>query len=382
MKKRNMFKFLVVCAVMTLFFVMAPWIPASSAADMADDGYPVPRVVTDRAIKVGYITEIPQNESTIRWIRQHHIEAAHRGWDFVFVPVNRAGDLVREAMINLINQEVDAIILNNLPMEPLADLIIQARQEGIGVYNNDSQLMGGCITNATMPNGVTSMEMFYLVGNLMKWNANILFNNLRALQVHPERADPAIALCGRAYPGMIMLDEQDVELAGAAHTQQVYDFTRVWLTRFGEEIDVIFCTWDGAAAGAAEAIIASGIEKEILVTGIDGGSRTWAYIRDPNSPFKYSYAQPFELYTHKLCKLIDQLQVEGLQPGDPDVELTSYGTILYSQGIIVGPNNVPEVGQSIHSVFNYYGGDPGDPDAWYNWQEAGGPYIITDGTED
>jgi ABC-type sugar transport system substrate-binding protein len=286
-------------------------------------------------------------------------------------------------MISLINQEVDAIILNNLPMEPLADLIIQAREEGIGVYNNDSQLMEGCITNATMPNGVASMEMYYLIGNLMRWNANMVFNNLRGLQVHPERADPATALSGpgRAYPGMIVLDEQDVDLARGAHTQQVYDFTMVWLTRFGEEIDVIFCTWDGAAIGAAEAITTFGIEKDILVTGIDGGSRTWAYIRDPNSAFKYSYAQPFELYTHKLCTLIEQLQVKGLRPGHPDVELTAFGTLLFSTGIVVGPNNVPEVGKTIHAVFNYYGGDPDDPNAWWNWQEAGGPYMITDGTE-
>ena len=380
MKQGKAFKFLLICVAMLLFVVTAS-VASAAAPGMADDGYPTPRVVTDRALKVGYITEIPQNESTIRWIRQTHIEAAHRGWDFIFVPVNRAGDLVREAMINLINQEVDAIMLNNLPMEPLADLIIQARQEGIGVYNNDSQLMEGCITNATMSNGVTSMEMFYLVGNLMKWKANICFNNLRALQVHPERADPAVALCGRAYPGMIMLDEQDVDLAKGFHTQQVFDFTKVWLTRFGEDIDVIFCTWDGAATGAAEAIATANINKKILVTGIDGGSRTWAYIRDPNSVFKYSYAQPFELYTHKLGILIDQLQVQGLQPGHPDVELSSYGSVLYSQGVIVGPNNVPEVGQSIHSVFNYYGGDPNDPNAWYNWKDGEGPYIITDGTE-
>jgi hypothetical protein len=29
-------------------------------------------------------------------------------------------------------------------------------------------------------------------------------------------------------------------------------------------------------------------------------------------------------------------------------------------------------------VFNYYGGDPEDKDAWYNWNDGDGAYVVSD----
>ena len=51
---------------------------------------------------------------------------------------------------------------------------------------------------------------------------------------------------------------------------------------------------------------------------------------------------------------------------------------MFCNGAIISPDNVPEVGASVHAVMDFYGGDPDDPDAWYNWTEAGGFPTVTD----
>ena len=50
--------------------------------------------------------------------------------------------------------------------------------------------------------------------------------------------------------------------------------------------------------------------------------------------------------------------------------LEKAGEVLYTEGIIVTPDNVPEVGANINSIFDYY---TDDADEWYNWD---GTYSV------
>jgi len=356
---------------------------AVTPAGTASDGYAYPKVVTDRPLKVGYIHQNPSEEYATRIIHQTQIEGAHRGWELVDTAIVRDGESTRNALSNLIRQEVDAIIIGNMNMQPLEDLIIQARDAGIGVYCLDTQMVSGCISNSTMPNGQAAMELFYTVGNEMLWKGNVCVITCRALQAHLERTDSVSSLMGvgKAFSEMTILDEQVIDLSNPNYYQQCYDFASTWLQKYGEDIDLIWGSYDGVAEAAYEAFKASGMDMEdTICVGIDGGSLTWSYIRNGTN-FKYSYAQAAELYSHNLCELVDQIQVQGIQPGDEGSLVKYYGDTLYSQGVVVGPNNVPEIGSSIHSVFGFYGGDPDDPDAWYNWTDEGGAFLVTDGSE-
>ena len=132
-----------------------------------------------------------------------------------------------------------------------------------------------------------------------------------------------------------------------------------------------------AGMSAGEAIAAAGDPKgaNTWTAGIDGGTQAWAAIRK-ETPFQYSYAQPFELYTHKLFELMDQIQVKGINPGDPGSMIDKAGATMYSQGLVVTRANVPPVGANIHELYNYYGMDPKDMTAWYNWTDGPGIYKI------
>ena len=76
------------------------------------------------------------------------------------------------------------------------------------------------------------------------------------------------------------------------------------------------------------------------------------------------------MFTHKVFEAIDQIQVQGLNPGDDGCILEKAGEVLYTEGIIVTPDNVPEVGANINSIFDYY---TDDADEWYNWD---GTYSV------
>ncbi|RVD45894.1 substrate-binding domain-containing protein, partial [Mesorhizobium sp. M7A.F.Ca.ET.027.03.2.1] len=43
-----------------------------------------------------------------------------------------------------------------------------------------------------------------------------------------------------------------------------------WLTRYGDELDCIWCPWDEPAMAASEAIVAKGLQDKIFVVGADG----------------------------------------------------------------------------------------------------------------
>ena len=41
-------------------------------------------------------------------------------------------------------------------------------------------------------------------------------------------------------------------------------------------------------------------------------------------------------------------------------------------------DNCPNPGDSFHSVFDFYGEDPDDKEAWYNWTDGPGIYEVTE----
>jgi ABC-type sugar transport system substrate-binding protein len=366
---KNRMYIIVVVILLTIGFASS-----AIALELAPDGFPIPRVVKDRPLKIGEIYFDLSVESAIRNYQQGKIEGAHRGWE-LSQQEGRNDSGCRDIMQSFITKNVDAIIIPNMAMLPIADLIIKAREKGIGVYNVDTQLMPGVIANCTQPNGVAALKLFYKVGEDLLWKGKIAIITVPAIQVNVERTNPIKALIG-VYPGLEIVGEEFIDLSIGSFREQAYNFAKRWITKYGDDLDVIVSSWDGGAVGAANAIKASGFDQsQIFSTGIDGGSETWSYIR-ANSPFKYNFSQPFELYRHDIWELIEQMQVKGMQPGDKGCLISKYGETIYEEGRVVVANTVPELGESVHGLFNFYGGDPDDPDAWYNWQDAGGPYKI------
>ncbi len=353
---------------------------ADETAAEAFDEYPHPRV-KDK-LRVGCIVMDMSSDSFTQEMNQARRECEHRGWEFIDGSCE-GDDAVNDAIKNLINQDVDAIVLGATSMmDAKVNLIAEAREKGIGFYSNDNAVVDGVIAGTSLANGVAAAQMMYKIGNDYHWNLSgaVIVENT---QLSAERGNVAEAMMDNVYPNFRFLAEENADNSNLFYLQAAYEYAQTWLQQYGDELGLIFTIWDGYAMSAAEAVIQSGDEhgETTVVAGMGGGNDVWKYIRD-DTPLKYTYSQPFELYTHNMFEIIDQIQCQGLNPGDEGCDIAYPGDIIYSEGMVTTMDNVPAVGESVHAVFDYYGLDPEDPDAWFNWPEGPAQPIVEDGTED
>lgn len=353
--------------------------PAAAAPQTdkeAFDGFARP-VIVKEGIRIGYLIRQIEAESQARSLRQAEIECYKRGWNLVPIIYEVDTNFV-DAFQNLLNQGVDAIILGSTEsMESKIDLIAQARNAGIGVYANDTMLVEGIISNCTMPNGTATMQMIYDIGSSHNWSMNIAFLTNVADQSCRERIEPAMTLTNGIYPSMICVGTEDVNSTTMGIAEACFTFAQTWIQKYGTDLDMIYTAADGYGFCMTEAVVQSGDAhgENTFLVGFDGGSKAWSYIRN-DTPFKYSYAQPFELYTHNVFEIIDDIQVEGLNPGEKGCMIQKAGDSLFFTGLTVDMTNCPEIGQSFHSLFDYY--DESNADAWWNWDDGNGAAVVTE----
>ncbi|MEF9974583.1 MAG: substrate-binding domain-containing protein, partial [Clostridia bacterium] len=127
----------VLCLVLAMLMLL------SAVAAFAEEVvYPAPKVKTDGKLQVGFLVQNLESEYNRRCHQAIQVEAAHRGWDLTSCVVNSNEERV-SALNTLINKEVDAIIISNMDMPAMASYIGQARQNGIGVYNCDTEVVPG-----------------------------------------------------------------------------------------------------------------------------------------------------------------------------------------------------------------------------------------------
>lgn len=337
----------------------------------ADSSVPPPRVVTDHQLVVGYCTAELTSESVQRGWKQAQIEAEHRGWKLVDATGYSSVPLAHDAIATLINMGVDAIVLAFLAgPEAHADLVLAAREAGIGVYGLGTGLQPNYLMDVEMINGVCGARMAYYGIDRLQGTGNVALMNL---EIHPptrRRGYVAEALFTKDFPGITLLDYQDLPVPG--WEDAAFNIPANWCGKYGNDLDWIFAPWDTAGIFAARAIEQAGYTKDdIFVTGIDGGKEAYAMIRQ-GTPFVATMSQPFELYAHDVFEVIQQVQIEGILPGEEGSLVPPY-RIIYEDAVLTDDMNLPPEGASIHAAFNYYGGDPNDPDAWYNWGE---PYRL------
>ena len=310
-------------------------------------------------------------EACQRDFQQIKIECAHRDWEYIDCMTVRDATKQRETMETLIRKNVDAIVIIYWDMEAIADLIPKAEEAGIGVYCVDTELRPGVIVSCTQNNAVAGSLMTYW--GLTKINERgkvAIFSG--KWHIMRRRAYVAATLFERDFPAVELVSEEFLPLVG--YEQSAVNVAENWMTKYGNELDWIFSGWDTPGMYASKIVEQAGYTRDdIFITGIDGGSAVYDMIRE-GKPFAATVSQPFELYVHTVFDVINQVEL-GILPGDKN-SIVPEGRVIYKTPVVTDETNVPEPGTSIHAVFDYYGGDPDDPDAWYNWQDAGGPYTI------
>ena len=334
----------------------------------AFDNFPRPRVNTD-GLKFGLIHSAPAWESVRASYEQVQVEAYHRGWTYVDGQFDQESE-IRDIWQSLLDQGCDAIILHSFDfIESYADMIAKSRNAGVGVYNTEMEAIEGIVGRCGFAGAAAGIQMAYLLGDMYDWNVNIAIISAMASSAHEERARAFEAL-SKVFPSFNLLAYEDPG-DSASSIAGSYRIATAWVQQYGDKLDVIVTSADVFAQVAAQAVQAAG-NTHIKTMGLDGDNNSLVALNE-GGPFLMCWPQPSGQMIHTVCEMIDQIQVQNLNPGDPGCILTRARETLRVTGSFVDASNLPAVGKPWHSVFDYY--DESNPDGWWNWAPPPGLEI-------
>jgi len=297
-----------------------------------------------------------------------HIEGAYRGWEMVYVTDMENTLEQRNAVDSLIARDVDAIIIDNFQILQFPDLVIKAREKGIGVYCLDTPLVPGVLVQTTLPNGIFSSEMAYYGLGQLNGEGDVALIGWELTDWGVQRTYPIQILLEKGFkPGINLVEYTTLDQE--KYIEEAFSTGAAWAQKYGAELDWIHCPFDGIAMPVVRALEQAGLTRDdIIVTGIDAGIEACQMIME-GTPFKATYGQFFEAYAHYVCEVIEQVQVKGI-PIDAPESIVPVGRSIRFPGMLIDETNVPQEGDTAYKVHAYDGLDPDDPDAWVNWYKA------------
>jgi ABC-type sugar transport system substrate-binding protein len=327
---------------------------------------PAPRIVEGRPLVVAFITKGFESEATQRNYHQFKIECAYRGWEII--EVTTALEKTSDAVRALIEKNVDAIVCSYSYFDYWLDEVKMAREKGIGIYSIDTEIKPGVIVCSRQFDGSAGARLMAQLIDAIGGEGVV---GMLAYHMHEgvDRRTIAAESIARWYEKRgVVVDYQDITYPG--YDVQAYNIATTWAQKYGEDMKAVFAGFDIPSIFAARAFEAAGFtSKNVIMGGIDGGQQALGSIRNPDSPFKMSFSQPFELYTHTTCEVIDLLQIKGVSINEALAKVGANPETgnVFLDGIVVTPFNVPPPDSTYYEVHSWYGEDPEDADAWINW---------------
>ena len=233
------------------------------------------------------------------------------------------------AIENMIQQGVDAIIIQEGDITQVEPALLEAKAQGIIIASmgaGEADFVDLYVASDETLLGKSSAEqMVKFMGE--KGNVVEIYNDagymikLRKEAMHAVVAD---------YP--------DIEVK--------YGFVYGWpdffpdikskmeamLAANPDDIHAVFATFDGAGYAAAAAIREAGLQDKIVITGIDGDPEAYKEMRLDDSPFKATVAQDPETIA-KICveKVFDLLNGKTLE-----------SKFIEVPGVVITKDNIPE----------------------------------------
>ena len=175
----------------------------------------------------------------------------------------------------MINQGYNAIICNALDTSALASVSTEAEKAGIRVVHMNvgpESAHSAGISNSSWNIGVM------VANDIME-----KMDSAKCVAIGPPVSMEAIAQGVTAFEetlkghdGFEFLDSQ----AGDWSTETANKLARDLLTKYNNDIDVIFCHSDQMAIGAAQAVDAAGLTGKIKIYGADGLQEALTYIKE------------------------------------------------------------------------------------------------------
>jgi ribose transport system substrate-binding protein len=243
--------------------------------------------------KVAVITPYLAQPGTQFYVEGFQAAAKEKGWDVNVIDTKGDVAAVISRIEDVVNQKVDAIVINVDPTQVKAGLQA-AKDAKIPVFGMDSGTDPLLVTNVTSNGYAMAAETAVYVANRIDGTGNVVmfvFDAFPPVQVRGHIADAVFS----NFPDIKVLQRvtPDVADGGIVDSRAKMEAILAANPTPGS-IKAVWAAWDQPALGALQAIEAAGRGKEgIVITGIDANPQAREAIAAGGS-FEASVAQDFQ----------------------------------------------------------------------------------------
>ncbi|MPL95129.1 HTH-type transcriptional repressor PurR [bioreactor metagenome] len=286
-----------------------------------------------KEISVGFIATNFSAEAQARVANSFEKLAKDKGWDVKML--NSAGSIETQSnqLENLYQMKVDAVVMamaHPQEIRPALDKLVEAK---IPVITIDSGYVDGVVADITADNFAMGAKASTFLMDTIGGQGNIIVIKFEK-HYGTRRRGKVLDVVLTEYPGVKVLAEYSV-----VATKRFMDDTRAametYATRFGDQIDGVWCAFDQLAYVAGDVLQERGNKKAVIV-GVDGNQETFRRIGA--GQMAATVAQPFEAMAGKAIELVNSLAVEGKTVE----EATGGRKIFYMDAPLIDRTNLPE----------------------------------------
>ncbi len=250
-----------------------------------------------------------------------------------------------------ITAKSDAILVMYGTLTAAHSALVDLERSKIPFFSLDSGWQSPAIADITSNNWVMGGQYSqYLVDNLLgqgKSKANMC--QIVANFHHGTRKRGKVMKQVLTENKWITLQaDRVIQYAGFFETTQ--NTVNDWLTRYGNDLDVIWCPWDEPAMAAAEVVKSRGMQDKIFVVGCDGHPTALERMRDPTYPLKATCAQAFEIWGAYTGWLINEIVGKGRNAK----EVVPVPTVEFPAPLLVNGVNIPEADKPTYEATDLY----------------------------
>lgn len=288
--------------------------PSGSTAPSSSSGFHLSEKAQQKHLAVAFLAQQMSAQSDQHSLAsfQKFVKDNKLPWDVQVQDAKGDPGTLSGMMSNAATAKVDAMIVAYGTLTAAQGALQDVQRSGVPLFTLDSGYFAPAVCDITSNNfvmgGLMSEYMVSRLQGLGKPSANIcaVYANFHHGTRNRGQTLDAVLSDNKQIK---VLDKVIIEYTG--FYEKTLNTTQNWLSRFGEDIDAIWCPWDEPAEAASQAIQAGGGSKNIFTVGADGTENAITKMAQPNYPQVVTVAQAFELWSPMAAYFIAQIVAEG-----------------------------------------------------------------------
>jgi ribose transport system substrate-binding protein len=323
----------------------------SNATNVAIEGQPQGPYEkrADGKLTIGWVELTADCQSCVKALKEFEGFIKDNGYDWKVETLDSKGDAAAaaRAIEDFTTRKVDAIVTGFVVLNASGAAIDAANAAKIPVFSLDSGWTPGVVGDVTTNNFDMAGEMAAYMSDKLGGKGNIVSiwsDQHYGVVIRNQMLE---TVTKSRYPGIKIIGSENVTLAG--YFQESTDAAENFVSRFGDDIDGVYCGFDEPCMAAADVFKKAGLDVPMF--GFDGHQEALSQIRsgDGQSGLVATMAQQFGPFATTVGNWINEILVEG----KPVTEVIPVPEV-YLKAKLITPLNVPAEGVDGWTVPDYY----------------------------